>query len=142
MYPEQVVPQFDAYLAEQGLRYEAVVIGGAALSLLGVVSRTTDDCDVLDPQIPESIREAARAFCLRTLGRLDLLCTKLVALVDRGVDYEDCIALRPTLDELRRAWPFVEQYEGNDESREVYWIPAAKRQMQRLCEELGLDGVF
>src|SRR5665811_1855925 len=58
------------------------------------------------------------AIRFMTLGGLDLLCTKLVALIDRGTDYQDCLALAPTLEQLRDAWPFVAQYEGNAESRE------------------------
>lgn len=184
MRPSAVIPAFDAYLAARGLRFDAVIIGGSALVLLGVVTRTTDDCDVLDPEIPSPIIDAARAFaaesgigpewlnnrahdfvqvvgCLpegwrarlrplfrgqalgfETLGPFDLLCTKLVALVDRGTDFEDCVALAPTLTELRAAWPFIEQYEGNAESREQYWIPLAHRQLNRLAAELGFDAVF
>jgi hypothetical protein len=41
---------------------DAVVIGGAALNLLGVVSRPTKDCDILYPEIPKELTEAARAF--------------------------------------------------------------------------------
>jgi hypothetical protein len=179
-----VVPAFDAFLAKRGLRFEGVIVGGSALVLLGVVMRTTDDCDVLDPDIPAAIASAARDFaaesgidsdwlnskahdfvqvsgCLpdgwrsrlrvafigsalrfQTLGRLDLLCTKLVALIDRGIDYPDCVALAPTLEELHAAWPFIEQYEGNAESREQYWLPIARRQLARLAKELGYDAVF
>lgn len=98
--------------------------------------------------LPEGWRErlqeafSGRALRLRTLGRHDLLCTKLVALIDRGVDYLDCVALRPTRVELERAWPFVAQYEGNAESREVYWLPLARRQLIRLGKELGYDVVL
>jgi hypothetical protein len=150
--------------------------------LLGVVQRTTEDCDVLDPNIPPSVVDAARQFAqargidsdwlnskahefvggclpdgwrarlraafvgralnLQTLGRQDLLCTKLVALVDRGTDYDDCVALQPTVAELHSAWPFIEQYEGNEESRVGYWVPLAKKQLNRLAKELGHDVVF
>jgi hypothetical protein len=34
MDPSAIIPQFDTYLASRGLRFEGVVIGGAALSLL------------------------------------------------------------------------------------------------------------
>jgi hypothetical protein len=53
---------FDRYLTERHLRFERVVIGGAALNLLGVVSRITKDCDILTPEIPKQIDEASRAF--------------------------------------------------------------------------------
>lgn len=184
MHPAVIIPDFDLYLAARSLRFDAVVIGGAALVLLGVVQRTTDDCDVLDPQIPAPVLAAANAFaaergiardwlnskshdfvsvpgCLpegwrgrlrpafqgkalsfQTLGRLDLLCTKLVALVDRGTDYQDCVALAPTAEELRAAWPFVVNYEGNAESRDGYWTPLARRQLARLAKELGYDVVL
>jgi hypothetical protein len=65
------------------------------------------------------------------------LCTKLVALVDRGEDLGDCIALAPTPQELQAAWPFVEQYEGNEEVRRVYWIPKAQAAYAEIARTLG-----
>jgi hypothetical protein len=62
MKPTEVLASFDRYLASRGLRLEAVVVGGAALNLLGVVSRPTRDCDILFPPLPAAIAEAARAF--------------------------------------------------------------------------------
>lgn len=52
----------DRHLAGQGLRFEGVIIGGAALALMGVVSRLTKDVDVLVPALPEAISRAARDF--------------------------------------------------------------------------------
>lgn len=141
MDPKETIPRFDAFLSRRGLSFEAVVIGGTALALLGVISRRTRDCDVLYPAIPEAIGEAAAAFSrqagraldpewfnegprqvaetlppgweqrlqvvfegraltLRTLGRIDLLRTKVFALCDRAVDLGDCIALAPSSEEL------------------------------------------
>jgi hypothetical protein len=57
---------FDQFLEDRGLSFEAVVIGGAALGLLGIISRQTRDCDILRPPLPPEIRDAARAFA-RTL---------------------------------------------------------------------------
>ncbi|MCP4603751.1 MAG: hypothetical protein GY847_25080 [Proteobacteria bacterium] len=51
MKPKETVTLFDAFPAERGLSFEAVVIGGAALGLLGLVSRQTRDCDILHPQL-------------------------------------------------------------------------------------------
>ena len=51
----KIVSEFDAYLAKRKLKFEGVIIGGAALNLLGVVSRLTRDCDVLDTSIPKEI---------------------------------------------------------------------------------------
>ncbi len=53
------------FLAERKLRFEAVVIGGTALNLLGVVSRPTNDCDVLIPPIPPPVLKAARDLATR-----------------------------------------------------------------------------
>ncbi len=58
----ETIKAFDLYLADRKLKFEAVVIGGTALNLLGVVSRETKDCDILDPQIPESVIKAATEF--------------------------------------------------------------------------------
>jgi hypothetical protein len=62
MEPEATFRGFDRFLADRGLRLEAIVIGGCALNFLGVVSRPTRDCDVLSPKLPQEVRDAARAF--------------------------------------------------------------------------------
>ncbi len=62
MDPRITIAAFDSFLAERGLRFEAVVIGGTALNLLGVVHRTTRDCDVLHPEIPANVLLAAHDF--------------------------------------------------------------------------------
>jgi hypothetical protein len=62
MYPRQTLEAFDHFLAARGLYLEAVVIGGAALELLGVISRPTKDCDILHPSLPAAILAAAREF--------------------------------------------------------------------------------
>jgi len=59
-----IIALFDRYLEAHGLHFEAVVIGGAALNLLGVVSRLTKDCDILFPEIPEEIANASKTFAL------------------------------------------------------------------------------
>ncbi len=131
---------FDGFLADRGLAFEGVVIGGAALILLEFIRRATDDVDCLYPQIPAAIQDAAlefasaraasylslrkdwfnngsasltrdlpagwldrtvplfngRALRLKTLGRLDLLRSKLFAFCDRQEDLDDCLALKAT----------------------------------------------
>jgi hypothetical protein len=49
-----------------------VVIGGAALNLLGIVSRFTKDCDILFPEIPKEVADASRSFAaeLRQSGEV------------------------------------------------------------------------
>ena len=63
MKPRETLAAFDRYLAARDLRLEAVVIGGAALNLLGVVARPTKDCDILSP------RPAHVSATLADLGR-------------------------------------------------------------------------
>jgi hypothetical protein len=58
---------------ERDHSFEAVVIGGAALGLLGVVSRQTRDCDILYPMLPKAIQEAAREFAQIRSREGDLL---------------------------------------------------------------------
>ena len=43
-HPRETLEAFDRFLADRTLRPDAVVIGGAALNLLGVISRPTKDC--------------------------------------------------------------------------------------------------
>ncbi len=62
MRPTETIGEFDAFLKERKLSFEAVVIGGAALGLLGTINRQTRDCDILHPKIPKDIQEAAREF--------------------------------------------------------------------------------
>src|SRR5438477_2451090 len=106
MRPTIIIPAFDLFLGRLGLRLEAVVIGGPALNLRGIVQRETRDCDVLSPPLAPEILAAARAFAaerraagesirddwlnngpaslaLRSLGRADLLKLKLFAFCDR-----------------------------------------------------------
>lgn len=54
-----------------------------------------------------------RALTLDTLGRVDLLKTKLFALCDRGTDLADCVALAPTAAELDECLPWLSQQDGN-----------------------------
>jgi len=162
MEPREVIAAFDAYLAARALRFEAVVIGGTALNLLGVVRRTTRDCDVLHPAIPADVARAAcqfaserrtsgdalqddwlnngpaslvsalpvgwqqrltvvfegKAILLNSLGRLDLLRSKLFGLCDRARDLGDCVALAPTPEEISLIAPWLEEQDGNPDWRE------------------------
>jgi hypothetical protein len=167
---------FDQYLAERRLQFHAVVIGGAALNLLGVVSRLTKDCDILHPEIPNEIAEASRGFAikvrakggtlqdswlnngpsslashllprreerlqtvfagtaihLRCLGREDLLCAKLFALCDRGIDLGDCLALAPKINELENVLPWLERQDANPD-----WPDHVRATIADLRRRLG-----
>jgi hypothetical protein len=176
MRPSDIFPRFDAYLAAKQLSLEAVVVGGAALGLLGVITRETRDCDVIDPNLPATITQAAESFAaqmtadgtvlrgdwlnngpisltgvlpagwrerlqvifrgqavlLRTLGRPDLLKTKLFALCDRGQDLADCVALEPSAEELAEALPWLEQQDLNP-----LWPAHVRATVENLARKLG-----
>lgn len=172
-----ILVSFDQYLAPRRLHFEGVVIGGAALNLLGVVSRLTKDCDILSPEIPkEEIAEESRAFAiqvrarggalqddwlnngpatlrsqllpgwedrlqtvfsgraitLRSLDRQDLLCAKLFALCDRGIDLGDCMALAPSPSELETVLHWLEKQDANPQ-----WPAHARLTVADLGRRLG-----
>lgn len=176
MSPIEVVEKFDHYLHKNNMAFEAVVIGGAALSILGIITRQTQDVDVLDPEIPFDILEAAKLFAklegiadttlkenwlnhgpeslrnylrpnwrlrlqplykgmaitFTTLGRIDLIGTKILAYCDRGTDFKDCIDLKPTREEILEILPWVEQYDLNPD-----WPTYVRSQVEELAKRLG-----
>jgi hypothetical protein len=176
MWPPDIIARFDTFLAERCLALDAVVIGGAALALLGVIARPTRDFDLLYPRLSPDIVAAARAFALsergrgevlvddwlnngpstladclpagwyertsvvfagravtlRTLGRLDLLRSKLFALCDRGTDIGDCLALRPSTGELDEIAPWLEQQDAHPD-----WPAHARATIADLRRRLG-----
>jgi Nucleotidyltransferase of unknown function (DUF6036) len=176
MLPRATIEAFDLHLVTVGLRLEAIVIGGSALALLGVVTRQTRDFDILAPELPSEVVEAARAFAreqrrlgldvvddwlnngpmqlgdvlpagwrvrvqgafhgralvLNTLGRADLLKTKLFALCDRGTDLTDCVAMAPTAEELADALPWVCFQDANPD-----WPAHVTATLEDLQRRLG-----
>ena len=176
MKPRETIDQFDLFLARQGLSLSAVIIGGAALSLLGVISRETRDCDVLYPQLPDAILQAQAAFAadmrgrgiplqddwlnnnpmpiaallpegwlcrtqvayqgtavkLLSLSREDILLTKLFAYCDRGTDLGDCLALKPTADELQTALPWIAKQDAHPD-----WPHHVEQSIRELGRRLG-----
>ena len=167
---------FDQFLAESGLRFQAVIIGGGALIIMGVINRRTKDIDCLDPIIPNEIKQAAedfraaypdlhlwdkwlnngpisltadltegwrsrltalfegKAITFQTLGRLDLLMTKLFALCDRQQDHDDCIALSPTAQELDQCLEWLYDRDGNP-----FWPDNVRLSLKKLAMDLGYD---
>ncbi len=152
---KEVISAFDEYLYQHNLRFQATIIGGAALIVMNIVSRVTQDVDCLDPDIPVEIINASKEFArkhpqlylaqdwlnngpvdlkqhlpsgwklrlqdifqgkaihFQTLGRPDLLKTKLFACCDRDLDFEDCIKLKPSKEELADALPWVIKQDTN-----------------------------
>lgn len=176
MRVRETLEAFDEFLAAKGLRFSAVLVGGAALGLLGVVERETRDCDVICPPIAVEILDAAREFAasrreegaeldedwlnngpaslsvhlpegwrercelvfsgkamaLESLGRIDLLRSKLFAYCDRGIDIGDCIALEPTKKELREVEPWLSEQDGNPK-----WPAHVEKMLAELGRRLG-----
>jgi len=73
-----------------------------------------------------------RVLVLSTLGRSDLLKTKLFALCDRGTDLLDCIALAPTAEDLAECMPWLEVQDGNEE-----WPAHVRATVADLARRLG-----
>jgi len=90
--------------------------------------------DVLPAGWRERLRRIfeGEALVLTTLGRSDLLKTKLFALCDRGTDLPDCIALAPTTAELAECLPWLEQQDGN-----AQWPAHARATVADLARRLG-----
>lgn len=73
-----------------------------------------------------------RALVLSTLGRSDLLKTKLFALCDRGTDLPDCVALAPTAGELSECVPWLEMQDQNER-----WPAHVQATVADLARRLG-----
>ena len=83
--------------------------------MIGSTTARWNSLDVLPDGWRLRVRVAftGASLTLTTLGRADLLKTKLFALCDRGTDLADCIALAPTVEELEEAEPWLAQQDTN-----------------------------
>ncbi len=61
---KKIIPAFDEFLSTQGLWFEAIAIGGSALSIMGIINRTTQDLDLLSFPIPPAIATASKVFAI------------------------------------------------------------------------------
>jgi hypothetical protein len=174
----EFIEKFDLFLIDLKLTVNAVVIGGAALNLLGVVSRYTRDCDILDPEIPTTVITASQNFAIElrrqgqnlrddwlnngpeslkknltngwqkrlvelykgkamhfsTLGRSDLVKTKLFAFCDRGTDRQDYLMFKPNHTELIEALEWVKDQDANPD-----WPKYVSECFSALAKELGYE---
>jgi len=73
-----------------------------------------------------------QAVVLNTLGRPDLLKSKLFALCDRGTDLPDCIALAPTARELADSLLWLEEQDTNE-----LWPAHVRATVADLARRLG-----
>lgn len=173
---KDVLARFDSFLEKRELQFEAIIIGGAALVVMDIISRFTKDVDCLDPNIPEGIKIASVDFAkdtydefrlssdwlnngpislkqdlpdgwrldlqiifqgesitLLTLGRIDLLRSKLYACCDRGGnDFTDCVALKPTQDEMDQCYEWVLKGDGNP-----LWEDVVKETFDKILKEVS-----
>lgn len=172
---KEVLDKFDNFLKEKNLEFECIVIGGAALIHLGVITRRTQDVDLLDPEIPQRIKSASIEFAklnvdlglvpnewfnsgpislkdelpenwklrlvkikegealrIWTLGREDLLKTKLFACCCRDEDFDDCIALKPSTFELKNCLEWVKERDANP-----MWPEHVSQVFLRIKKELA-----
>ena len=89
--------------------------------------------------LPEGWRAGTRvvyegkALTLLTLGRMDLLRAKLFGYCDRGTDLDDCVALRPTREELEEVIEWVKEQDTNP-----MWPKHVEEQFRFLDERLGM----
>ena len=75
-----------------------------------------------------------KALTLHTLGREDLLRTKLLGLCDRGTDKTDCMAMSPTKEELKNAVAWVKEQDGNPG-----WPKHVDEALADLAKDLGYE---
>ena len=171
----KIIEEFDLYLDKKSLKFEAIIIGGAALSILHIISRMTEDVDCIDPEIPLDVKKASaefikanlqyglnpdkflnngpisiiqtlpegwkertqliftgKALTFFTLGRIDLLKTKLDAMVHRGRDMEDVIAMKPSMEEIAECLEWVLNIDGGE-----HWPEMVKESFDELRSKLN-----
>jgi len=135
MKPKEILLAFDNFLAQKKKTFSAVIIGGGALSLLGIITRETQDIDILDPQLPKDIDELAREFAGQmNAKKVELLKTKLFAFCDRDQDRDDCIKLNPSPKELSEAVEWVKE-----QDQDVGWPKHVEFSIKILAKDLGHD---
>ncbi len=49
----EAIVAFDEYLGTKGLSFTGTIVGGAALIVMEILGRATQDIDCLDPRIPD-----------------------------------------------------------------------------------------
>jgi hypothetical protein len=62
MRPAQIVIEFDEFLSKKKFKFEAVIIGAGALSIMKIITRETIDLDILSPKISTKLLELADEF--------------------------------------------------------------------------------
>lgn len=74
------------------------------------------------------------ALVLTSLGRKDLLRSKLFALCDRAVDRSDCLMMAPTKEELLEVSPWLQERDANPD-----WPTHVTDTLSDIARELGYE---
>jgi hypothetical protein len=92
--------------------------------------------EVLPPDWSERLETVftGKALILKSLGRSDMLLSKLFALCDRGTDLNDCLALKPTRAELNDSLDWLKYQDANP-----LWPKHVSDTIKNLAERLGYD---
>ena len=77
---------------------------------------------------------SGKAITLTTLGRSDLLLTKLFGFCDRATDLGDCLALKPTKEELKAATPWLQKQDAH-----TGWPAHVEESLRDLSKRLGYE---
>lgn len=75
---------------------------------------------------------SGKALMLSALGRADFLKSKLFAYCDRGQDFDDCIKMNPSREELLEALSWVKVQDQNP-----HWVNHVQQEFTKLAKELG-----
>ena len=115
---DEALDRVGQLLAARGSSYAIIVLGGAALNLLGIVDRATTDVDILafaDP--PEPTRRGTTTAPPRRMHQPPEPIPSSLADSSgpRSVHCLDLIALRPTAKELSEAAEWVRTQDASSE---------------------------
>jgi len=127
-------PELPEEIATAAREFAAHMRGGIELADDWLNNGPMQLADILPDGWRLRVRVAFEGVALRltTLGRADLLKTKLFALCDRGTDLADCIALGPTLEELAEAEPWLARQDANP-----MWLDHVRDTLEDLRGRLG-----
>lgn len=142
MKPLEIINEFDLFLAQKSESFSAIIIGGGALSLMRVITRETQDIDVLDPILPQVILQLSQEFAdqINQSTPLALKRTWLnngpeslrPNLPEGWQDRQDCLLMNPSHNELQEAIVWVKEQDMNP-----FWPKHVELSLQSLAKELG-----
>ncbi|MBI4924563.1 MAG: hypothetical protein HY843_01450 [Bdellovibrio sp.] len=160
-------------LEKQNTKREFYICGAAALIALRVITRATQDVDVLKPVIDDELKTAAKKVAstlqlkegwlnngpallanelprnwelrcsevfrgthlkVHSIGRKDLIYSKLYAAADRMDDVNDLVALKPNMSELEDARLWVLERDASE-----IWPKIVDECLSMVKKKLGYE---